>query len=433
MRSLLLAALLFGLPAVAFSEDAEPASPAAAFLDTIGVATHLTSAWDTAYSNCANGGGGDGGDCRPNIERIAAALRFAGIHHIRDSLVADYVNQRVRLLASAVPGLRVDFVVSDDRDGPIAKQLTRTAPDAGLVDLIEGPNEPNNPPSNFSYQKRGFPEGARAAMHDLRAAMQGTAFAHTPLVNSALGGGTPADYTILGNVPEADFGSSHAYIGTSPPRDFVAGLTPSRTIAVGKPMVITETGNCTLTTVPTWCGVSEAVQAKYALMILADAFRLGVRRTYLYELVDEQPDPQQTDDERHFGLFHHDWTPKPVAVALHNLNRELGVGDGGTCAGRLGYSLPDTKSVLLRRADGVFVILAWTEAALWNPAERTEVAVPPHEVALTLAAGHDGSHVRVIDPMTDASVDAGPPRGGALRIVLPDHPVLIEIGGTACN
>ena len=404
------------LPGVA--QPVVPARPSTAFSDSIGVNTHLTSEWDTAYSDCANDGLATA-PCRPSVAHIGAALRTINVRHIRDGFPAPYVAARFRALADVVPGLRIDFVVSGDRSGPVDKQLGLAASDADLVEYVEGPNEPNNGP-DFRYHKHPFPKGAAEEMRDLRAALPHSPLSHARIINLALGGGTEADVGRLGVVPEAEFATAHAYYGVHPPRRFTRGLDPAQNLAPGKPMVITETGNCTPEVRTEWCAVTEAVQAKYTLMALADAFDIGVVRTYLYELVDEQLDPTGADVERHFGLFHTDWSLKPAGQALVNLHSALGTGE---TPGSLAFSMPGARSVVLRRGDGVFLIIAWFDAELWDTERHVAREVVPRPVTLTLASRPAG--VTLFDPL-DANRRTLE-TGTVLKLDLPDHPIIIEV------
>ena len=68
-----------------------------------------------------------------------------------------------------------------------------------------------------------------------------------------------------------------------------------------------------------YSGVDQTVQAKYTLDTLMDAYKDGVSATYLYELLDDYPDPGNTNAQYHFGLFNSDGTPKLAASAIHNL------------------------------------------------------------------------------------------------------------------
>ena len=60
---------------------------------------------------------------------------------------------------------------------------------------------------------------------------------------------------------------------------------------------------------------SEEAAAVYMPRLLATAFGAGVERTFIYELVDEKPDPGLIDAEQHFGLLRNDLSPKPAFTA----------------------------------------------------------------------------------------------------------------------
>lgn len=417
-------ALLICLPLAARAQTTVPARPAAVFADSIGVNTHLTSKWDTAYGDCPNGEDAGPPPCPPSVARIAAALRLIGVRHIRDGIPAPYVVERFQALAAAVPGLRVNLVMSDDRAGPLREQIGFAAPVATMVELVEGPNEPNNPGFTFRYRGKPFPEGAAEQMRDLRDLLRQSPLSHVPIANTGLGGGPETDADRLGVVPEATFGTAHAYYGVDAPRRFTRGLVPARKMAPGRPMLITETGNCTPPVRTDWCAVSEDVQAKYTLMALADAFEIGVVRTYLYELVDQEPDPGGADIERHFGLFRTDWSPKPAAIALANLRGVLGAGSlSDSYSGALDYSLAGVRTVLLRRNDGAFLIMAWFDADLWDAKGQGAREVAPRPFTLRLGARPQS--VMMFDPLDASRRPLG--RATEVRLELPDHPVVIEV------
>ena len=143
--------------------------------------------------------------------------------------------------------------------------------------------------------------------------------------NLALAGTDPAAFGQLGKLAaSADFANSHAYAwywGT--PREALPYLLKfATTSAPSRPIVLTETGYTTLLA-DTYKGVTEDVQAIFVAQTLLDAFMNSVERSFIYELIDEKPDPAGADPEQHFGLFRSDGSPKPAATALHNLTAIL--------------------------------------------------------------------------------------------------------------
>ena len=77
----------------------------------------------------------------------------------------------------------------------------------------------------------------------------------------------------------------------------------------------TETGYHTLAR-PGRAGVSEAAAAIYIPRLLLNNFAAGVKRTFLYELLDEGMSPH--DNEQHWGLVRYDGAPKPAYHTLSN-------------------------------------------------------------------------------------------------------------------
>ena len=88
----------------------------------------------------------------------------------------------------------------------------------------------------------------------------------------------------------------------------------------GLPRYITETGYPTgnAPRLPPW--VTPNDQANLTLISLLEAFRLGVQRTYLYELFDEASLGDR-NPEAHYGLFRSDGSAKPSAIGTSYATR----------------------------------------------------------------------------------------------------------------
>ena len=156
-------------------------------------------------------------------------------------------------------------------------------------------------------------------------------------------------------------------------------------MSAGKPVSITEFGWALADWAP-----DERVQASYTLRAFLDHYAKGIPRSYVHQLVDlrsEQEylagnpeDPVGAQRDATFGLYRHDWTPRRVADALHNLN--TAIGDGGRAAPlelAVKTGPPDLRKVVLTRAGGDFVIVLWRAAprARAAPASRSACPVPP--------------------------------------------------------
>jgi len=198
----------------------------------------------------------------------------------------------------------------------------------------------------------------------------------------------------------ADDANIHAYPNGNSPIGPV--ITSNFQTAFGNaapgPRVITETGYTTDLNVTN--GVSQAVQAQQIIDGLFEAYQSGVATTYLYELLDEKPDASDTNSQMHYGLFNADNTPKPAAVAVHNLTSLLS-DTGADAASFQPGSLNDTETgatasdhlMILEKSSGVFDI------ALWNDADAGTTNADPIAISL----GQTYQNVTVYDVVTDAA------------------------------
>ena len=106
---------------------------------------------------------------------------------------------------------------------------------------------------------------------------------------------------------------------------------------------------------------------------MLDAVAQGVPATYLYELLDEWPDPNNTDREQHFGLFNNDGTPKQAAAALHNLTTILAdPGNRAATGSGIAYTMSNMPAsghtMQLVKANSTSESIVWAEPNLRNQA-----------------------------------------------------------------
>lgn len=428
------------------------AQPWHAFLDSVGVAAHW-SFLDTPYARTAE---------------VADLIADCGIRHVRSEASAD----AARLLAER--GLSSTFLVDVDvrRPRDVANQLEVIRPlvDEGGVVAVEGPNEPDLfwVEGDLSYQGLPFPNGVLAWQEELFGTVRsdpqlrdltviGPSFGQT-----YWGGGHPFEPGSLADV--VDVGNFHPYPSGNPyaPQQTYAGIAeyyrhsdfPSvaldrhpinldtyRPPFGDKPMMVTETGYST------WrLGQSEAVQARYLPRLYLENYRLGIVRTYMYEFVDEFPDPTGQDREWHFGMLRHDLSAKPSYHAVRDLLRAVR-GDDGAVAVRIpvkltavpaaGYDATALHHVALARSAGKAAVLLWHEVSAndLSPLERTPpeplrtVDQPPVGVRLELPAGARLERALVLqDDGTTAKVEVQR-RSTELAFEVPDRVVVLLVEG----
>ncbi len=371
-----------------------------------------------------------------NVGEVVKALDYLGLDTVRDHAPnsASDPNGQTHLGDAAEAGVQFVFSAQREVDPATVAQRLHDFVQAhpGSVVGIEGPNEVNNWP--VSYHGLSGQAAAVAYQKDLSAAVN----ADPLLKNIPVLGFT--GYTVAS---ASDYTTIHTYAkdGDQPFTWLSRESAVQRAADPGKPLAITETGYHTSLSADTnggWEGVSEATQAKLLLNTLMDGAALGSKNTFIYELLDAYSDPQGTNQEKHFGLFHLDYSAKPAATAIHNLT-EILADDGATkssfSAGTLNYSidgLPSSaRSLLTEKSDGSYQIILWNEPDIWNQSSDTAIQVAATPVKVNLGASF-GS-VKVFDPVTGTTAIKSLSNVSSLTLDVVDHPLIIEVAGSGAS
>jgi hypothetical protein len=437
------------LPRFAGASNIRQAVPVSMFMDSLGVNTHVNFTGPD-YSGYAD----------PTV--TANSLRYIGFRHVRDG-GRSFTPEQVARLAAVAQAADAKLTITPGSGGPIdlmtfhkgLRDLEAARP--GILAAVEGPNEINNVFMHKSWNveylgrksdmcARNF-QPAKSLQDDLYQlvkadqVLKGLPVYNYTVVYVKKGLGEPgcpadfdADIKAIGVQDAADFGNVHEYsFQAKAPRVTLSNALGRATVAPGKPVVITETGFATDESDAAMpkLAVSETVQAKYTLNTLFDGFTLGVRRTYIYQLLDNAPDAPATNIEKHFGLFYADGRPKPAAVALHNLTHILtqsGRAETGKRAAPLVYTLKgphvlQEMQLLLQKPDGSYVLVLWAEPSIWNAGAQKDIQVKPSQASITLkkAVGQ----IRVYDPLVGTAPLKTLRNASAVNIEISDHPVLI--------
>ncbi|TAU83638.1 calcium-binding protein [Rhizobium leguminosarum] len=371
-----------------------------------------------------------------SVGEVVKALDYLGLDTVRDHAPnsASDPNGQTHLGDAAEAGVQFVFSAQREVDPAAVAQRLHAFVQAhpGSVVGIEGPNEVNNWP--VSYHGLSGQAAAVAYQKDLSAAVN-----TDPLLkNIPVLGFT--GYTVAS---ASDYTTIHTYAkdGDQPFSWLSRESGVQRAADPGKPLAITETGYHTSLTADTnggWEGVSEATQAKLLLNTLMDGAALGSKQTFIYELLDAYSDPQGTNQEKHFGLFHLDYSAKPAATAIHNLT-EILADDGAQKAnfstGTLNYSidgLPSSaRSLLTEKSDGSYQITIWNEPDIWNQSSDTAIQAATTAVKVNLGASF-GS-VKVFDPLTGTTAIKSLSNVSSLTLDVVDHPVIIEVAGSGAS
>ena len=368
-------------PTDALPSRAVPARAADAFVDSVGVNTHLHYT-NTVYSRFS--------------DLIKPKLLALGVRHIRDGAytyrgVSGNSFYYARLRELAAKGVRFDLLTSiktsysEETDFSLLDDVYSWT--NGAVEAFEGVNEPDVQSGTTNWV-----EQTRAAQKTL----YGTVKGNPVLKQVKVIGPSPVwKADALGNLSsELDYGNSHAYTGGAMP--LVSGYG-SLEFNLGKaalnsradPVVVTEVGyHSAVNTQNGHRPVSEETAAIYTPRLLLSYFDKGIVRTYLYQFIDHISDPRLTNSEAAFGLLRNNGAEKPVYKAVQTLLGLLKDPGPSFTPGSLRYELSgDTKNVqqvLLQKRDGTFYLALWIEAASWDQNARRELKVSDQKLSVGL-------------------------------------------------
>ncbi|MBV9806596.1 MAG: hypothetical protein JO286_05395 [Solirubrobacterales bacterium] len=367
--------------------ERERPAGADAFIDSVGVNIHSTYV-DTAYGDRT---------------RVIETLRDLGVHNVRDGLIAGRPDQREYDLELAQYGIRTTFIMGAPNadivsglDGSTRAFLARTAA------AFEGPNE---------YDASGDPQwtaNLRAYQQRLyRAVKDDHVLASLPVIAPSLvNPGSPEQLGSLDGL--ADMANAHPYPGALPPEESLDMLLPGlEDQAAGRPIVATEDGYTNaLATQGDHPPVSERAAAIYLPRMLLENFRRGIKRTFIYELLDEKPDPSDAARDEHFGLVRNDFSPKPAYWAIRTLLHVLsGPGGGHGEQPPLSLALSQPPAVvhhlLLAGGVGTYYLALWRPVSVWDTIRRTDVYPTP--IPVQVRFGNALGSVEVFDPSRSQS------------------------------
>jgi hypothetical protein len=182
-----------------------------------------------------------------------------------------------------------------------------------------------------------------------------------------------------------DLVSLHPYPDGLPAEERLAErVAEARSLAPGRPIAITETGyHNALAAAPGVMPVSERAAAVYLPRLLLWSFRAGVKRTFVYELLDEKPEPAARDPEQHYGLLRQDLSRKPAYLAVRNLLRAVRRSPGPADTPPPEPDVQPSGGVerlVLRRPDGSRLVALWRPVSVWDRDRRRDLRAPAASV-----------------------------------------------------
>lgn len=383
MRRGLVAALAAGLVTAATTAPAAAAPKpvtgnSAAFADSVGVNIHEFYP-STAYGDKA---------------RLKSLLLDLGVKHVRDGMRLNrepYQTEYPSARDLAANGIKFLWGTGDPGElTPSQAMALLTDPNrlGGTAEAFEGPNEYDKfrKPNPTTGRDPVWAASLLGHMTDWYTAFKNDSrFGSMPFWGpSFLSRGGRDEYgSTPGSHQMMDAPNAHPYPGGRTPESTIPGELDANASAFGnRRPVVTETGYHTAVNNGNWghFGVSERAQSIYIARTLLTTFAAGAPRTYLYQFLDQKPEPALKDMEEHFGLVAVEgtgtspfaWTlrRKPAFDTLKEIleiTRDTGTGARPTS---LDYSLSGApaglKQVLLARSGGVVDLVLWNPASVYK-------------------------------------------------------------------
>jgi hypothetical protein len=190
------------------------------------------------------------------------------------------------------------------------------------------------------------------------------------------------------------------------------------------PSVITEAGYISYPSTATPYTIPESVEASYTPRTLLLAFNHGIKRTFVYELLDEISSPG-------YGLLRSDLSEKPAFTAVKNLLSLLSDRGSVFSPGKLNYTITGADSTLnhtlLQKRDGSFWLVLWSEQSSYNPAINLLTSVTPQSVTLRINGSAVAKQVVQFDNTGNATTTNVTGSGSTLPLTINDQLTIIHI------
>lgn len=347
------------------------AKSAASFIDSIGVNTHIGYA-TYPYNDTA---------------KVKDSLQKLGIRNFRDG---DYVNDpkvqaKFKTLFDA--GAKSTIITSlDNLDQQIA--LIKSYP-KGSVAAVEGINEPD---CFTAKQRSDWAQAAQEHQKNMWNKLNSDpALSHIDVLGTSFC--RAATYKTMGDLSaHFEYNNFHPYPGGNPPEaNLDYNLNLAKQFDGGKPFYATETGYNNAIYNP-WGHLPASTRAAgiYMPRLLLNNFNKGIKRSFIYELVDQRPINNWSltfDPEANFGLLRYDFSEKPAASAIRRLTTLLGDTNTSFSPGKLDYSISgDTanlQQMLLQKSNGTFYLALWRTDTVWDPRRRVELPLANKPVSVS--------------------------------------------------
>jgi hypothetical protein len=398
--------------------------PADALPESIGVNIHMTYG-DTAYGNVVA------------VQRMLSAL---GVRHVRDGAKYYPADPNYNLneyqAYGAISSLDIGFdLILNQSTTPtpidpsaMATLQALAATEKVTVDYYEGPNEIDiQGDPNWPADTRNFMQAIYSALKS------NPSTAAISLLGNTLAGSS-ADWTTLGNMTAfEDYGNIHPYANTQyPSYNFASATAQEKLVSGSQTICVTESGwSNAMQATDNSPNVNEDVSSRYVGRLFFETLLQGWPRTYVYELVDEKPDPGLTSFQEHFGLFRNDYSAKPAATVIANMIELMSDKGAAHALQPLSYSLETTSAnvhhLLFQKRDGSYWLALWQEVSDWKGWNAQGTAVVNSDVLVTVTLREAAASLQAYVPLESTYPTYSFTNRDSATFMVPDHPLLVEI------
>ncbi len=184
--------------------------------------------------------------------------------------------------------------------------------------------------------------------------------------------------------------------------------------AANKEMYATEVGYHNLVSADK--GTTQKAIGIYLPRAIMEGFSMGVARTYLYELFDE--DNGAANSESYYGLYDASRNPKPSANAIKQLTSTI-IDTNASAATftteKLDFAISagtnPLKYVLMQKSGGHFWLAVWRDVSIYDYPSNADITLSPLKVSATLTFNSSSRQIIVyadlVSPTTLATTAAG--------------------------
>jgi hypothetical protein len=320
----------------------EPATPADAFVDSIGVNTHFENS-SMPYM--------------AQFPQVKTLLTAAGIRHFRNNISFSpaFIANVQQLGAANIHGTYVTLPSNTMSDVQGYPALVSPS-----LEQFEAPNEPDDQGGQPNWLQPCI-----AYQHSLYSWVKSSpATAGYPVLGPGLA--FASNFQQLGNLSSyLDVGNFHDYMGAYNP-GFVGGpyggmkaiVADAQITSGNKPVMSTETGYSTILGNPS---IDYRTDLRYVTRLYLEQFNAGISRSYVYEFIDESAAVQSFGTN---GLLQNNLTPKPAYTGVASLIGALNDPGAPFTTSPLNYNLSGLSTVhhlLMQKRNGTYVLAIWLE------------------------------------------------------------------------